>query len=307
MVPRRQWARGAGEDRLRAPLRAPHVRGLGARPRGRHRHVARRGGRRRQRLHHPRPHQLHHRRGGQRPRTGPLPRRRPHGLAPRRYVARERGRAARRGQERAPPELREPALRHGLLGPRSDPLPARPPLPLAHHRLDGRPDGGELPGRGDLLSDLLHTQQRQPRRRGGYRPDAGAGVGRAVVWRHPAWPGAAHPAHRHARAGARAPPRARRCRPTAAPLPRVARPGRLRPGGRRHDGPRGGARRGQEQPPLPSPRVRHGDRAGRGGVPGRRPPQRHLLHHRDRAARVRARRDRRRDRGGTGGTPHRGA
>ena len=66
-----------------------------------------------QRLDERRPHQLHHRRAGERARARAVPRVRPHGVSARHDDARARRRPARRRQERAPAELREPAVRHG--------------------------------------------------------------------------------------------------------------------------------------------------------------------------------------------------
>ena len=120
--------------RLRAPVRAPDVRRLEARARRVVRHLARGRRRQQQRLHQHRPHQLLHRRPGQRARPDAVPRIGPHGLPARHDEPGARRRPARRGQERAAPELREPALRHGRARARH-PAVARRAIPTAGRRL----------------------------------------------------------------------------------------------------------------------------------------------------------------------------
>ena len=113
VVPRRLRARAARAHRVRAPVRAPDVHGLGPREARRVRRVARGGRRRQQRLDRERSHQLLDQRAVQRARARAVPRVRSHGLPARLDDAEDRRRAARRRQERAAPELREPPVRHG--------------------------------------------------------------------------------------------------------------------------------------------------------------------------------------------------
>ena len=78
----------AGAHRLRAPVRAPDVRGIEEREGRRVRHAARGRRRQQQRLDHQRPHQLRDRRAVERAGAGALPRVRSHGLPARHDVAR---------------------------------------------------------------------------------------------------------------------------------------------------------------------------------------------------------------------------
>ncbi len=183
LVPRRLGQRAARAHGLRAPVRAPDVRGLEEREGGRVRHPAR--GRRwqQQRLHDQRPHQLRDRRARKRVGAGALSRVGSHGIPAGHDVAGAGGRPARRGEERAAPELREPPLRHGIAGDRQDAVAGQSPLQLADDRPHGGFDGREPRRRGAVLQDLLRAQQRQPRDRRRHRLRSHQGAGREVVRR----------------------------------------------------------------------------------------------------------------------------
>ena len=175
-----------GRDRVRASLRAPHVHGLGPRQVRRLRQAPGSRRRQQQRVDRRGPDELLHRRPVERAGPGALPRIRSHGVSARRDVAQDRRRPARRRQERAPRELRERAVRHGVDRDCADALSAGTSLPLAGHRLHGRPDGGQLPGRGGLLQAVLPAGQRQPDDRGRHQYREGPRRRREVVRRRQA-------------------------------------------------------------------------------------------------------------------------
>ena len=158
VVPRRLRARAHRPHRLRAPVRAPDVHGLGPRQAGRVRPVARSGRRRQQRLDLERPDQLLDQRAGELARARAVPRVRSHGLSPRHDDAQDRRCPARRREERAAPVGREPALRHGRGRARRDALSAGPSVSLAGHRLHGRPHRRELRRRGGVLQEVLRAR-----------------------------------------------------------------------------------------------------------------------------------------------------
>ena len=119
--------------RLRAPVRAPDVRGVEERQGRRVRHPARSGRRQQQRIDVERSHELRDRRAVERAGARAVPRIGPHGLPARHDDARTRQRAARRREERAPAELRESAVRHGIPRARQDALAGRT-IPTAGRR-----------------------------------------------------------------------------------------------------------------------------------------------------------------------------
>ncbi len=139
LVQRRKPQRAPGPHRLRPPLRAHDVPGLGARA-GHRAHRARgAGGRLHERLHLAGPHQLLRDAPGQPTGAGALAGVRPHGLPAPGDDAGEAGQPAQRGAERAPLAGGQPALRRlGRAHPGAR-LPARPPLPPLGHREHGGP------------------------------------------------------------------------------------------------------------------------------------------------------------------------
>ena len=267
LVSRRLRAGEAETDGLRAPLRAPDVRGLEARERRRVRHAARSDRRHQQRLDGYRPHELLDRRSVERAGAGALPRIGSHGVSARRDEPGARRRSARRRQERAPPVVRERAVRDGGDRARRNALPGRPSVSLADHRLHGRPHGGELRGRRRFLQAVLRSEQRERRHRRRYRSRADARGGREVVRRRQV--GRAGSSDRsaagHPDGGEETD--ARGSGPAAAGLPRVADAGAVRAGRRRARYRRAAPDRRQELTAVQAARLRDADRAGRQRVP----------------------------------------
>ncbi len=171
LVPRRRRTREAGTHRLRAPVRAPHVRGLRTRQRRRVRHAAR-GGRR-------------HRTTGRRRATGPTTTRRcprtrstwrsssspiawatcstssrPQLVDSQRDVVKNE---RRQSYENAP---------YGMAFIRIVELlyPKGHPYQLAGHRLHGGSQRGDARGRDRVLQDVLRAGQRESRRRRRHQP-----------------------------------------------------------------------------------------------------------------------------------------
>ena len=183
LVPRRLGQREAGPHRLRAPVRAPDVRGLEAREGRRVRHAARRRRRQQQRLDHQRPHQLlidvpsnalelalfleSDRMGYL------LDTMTPERVDGQRDVVKNE---RRQSYENRP---------YGMASTRArqDAVAGRASLQLADDRLHGGPDRRQPRGRRRVLQEVLRAEQRQPgdRRRHRLRPDARAG--REVVRR----------------------------------------------------------------------------------------------------------------------------
>ena len=159
LVPRRIEERAARAHGVRALVRAPDVRRLGA-PRLRVLRAAATGRRAAQWLDQHRSHELLGGHADRRARPGAVDGVRSHGLPPARADRGEVRQPARRGAQRAPAELREPAVRPGGCGALRGAVPAGSPVPLDHHRRSGgsaRRDAGRCP---DLLRDLLSPGQR---------------------------------------------------------------------------------------------------------------------------------------------------
>ena len=159
LVSRRIEERAAGPHRVRAPVRAPDVRGLGALRPGLLPAAA--GGRRHaQRLDQRRPHELLGSRADQRAGAGAVDGIRSHGLPAAGADRREVREPARRRAERAAAELREPALRLRRHGDRRGAVSARSSVSLADDRRGGRPARGRARRRARVLPDLLPPAQR---------------------------------------------------------------------------------------------------------------------------------------------------
>ncbi|CAA9328843.1 MAG: Zinc protease, partial [uncultured Gemmatimonadetes bacterium] len=263
VVPRGIGQRGGGAHRVRPPLRAHDVPGLGEHRRRRALQDGAGGGRHAERIHQRGPHQLL--RGGARqlPGTRPLAGGGPHGLPAPRHDPAEAGQPAQRGAERAAAELREPAVRPGAGNHSRGPVPGGAPLLVDHHRQPQGPERGRHGGRAGLLPHVLHAAQRIAGRRRRLRPGAGQAVDREVLRRHPRrvrdHPAATRPRDAH-RGEAH---RAGRPRAASAALPGVAHARPLRPG-RRGDG-HAGQRPGGEQElaALPAAGVPRPDRQRR--------------------------------------------
>ncbi len=227
LLPHRVPHRAEGPDRVRAPVRARDVPGLGE-PREdgvrQARHLERR---RAQRLDPVRLHELLRDRPRERDRADALGRGGPD-ARPRGHPGEPREPAGR-GEERGPGERAQPALRR---------LPLARPAAGREHELVQRPQllrrprrsrRGDARRREGVLQDLLRAEQRRARGQRRLRPRAGEGVDREVLRRDP-----------RGRAAAEArPARARADRGEAAGQGRPARPaararGRLPPARRRH-------------------------------------------------------------------------
>ena len=174
LVPRGLGPRDARAHRLRAPVRAPDVRGLEERAGRRVRPLARGGGRQQQRLDARRPHQLLRGRAGERAGAAALPRVRPHGLPARHAHRDDRRRPARR-------RARTSAARATRTSPTARPrtccrraVPEGPPVLLAGDRLRWPTDRREPAGRGRLLPRWYGPANRQPRDRGRRRRQGSA-------------------------------------------------------------------------------------------------------------------------------------
>ena len=159
LVPRRLGQRAAGPHRLRAPVRAPDVRGLEERRR------------RASSTRCSRPPAATT--TARRTTTGPttyidVP---ANALELALFLESDRmgylldtmspervERPARRRQERAAAELREPALRHGLARARQDAVAGRASLQLADDRPHGRPDRRQPRGRRRVLQEVLRAR-----------------------------------------------------------------------------------------------------------------------------------------------------
>ena len=254
-----------GSDRLRAPVRAPDVRGLGQ-PRFRLLPAAagrRRGG---QRLDQRRSHQLLGSGADRGARARAVPRVRPHGVPAAGADREEVHHPARGGDQRAAAELREPALRARRHRDGDGALPGAAPVPLADHRLHARSARRHARRRPRLLRAALPPGQRLARARRRHRSGAGARAGRALLRRL---------AGRTAGAGAYAVPaeglsgetadRPRGSRRSAAALPRVADAGAVRRGRRRPRRRRRRHRQRQDLAPLSHAGARAAPRARRLG------------------------------------------
>ena len=165
LVPRRPGQRGAGADRLRAPLRAHDVPGLEARRRATRtsRLLEGAGGSdvngttdfdRTNYFETVPANQLE---------LGALARVRPHGVPARRGRSGEAVQPAGRGPQRAPAERREPARTGSCEEALFQQLfPPGHPYYAQRHRLARRHPGREARRREGLLQALLRAQQRQP-------------------------------------------------------------------------------------------------------------------------------------------------
>lgn len=273
VVSRRPGRRGAGPDRLRAPVRTHDVRRHPP-PAARHGGPAA-GGRRRDRLerqHRFRPHQLL-RHGAVQP-AGALGPRRPDGLPARRARPARAVEPAGGGAQRAPPDHRKPARRDRRGGAIPPVVPARPSV-LRRHPV------GPAGRRARLLRPLLRPHQRQLGDRRRHRSGAGAAAGGAL-FRPPAGrAGAAEGAGGHAAHRGRAARSGGRQGRPAARLHGLAEHARL-PARRRRTEP-GGAdpRRRQVEPALPVAGVPAPDRPGRQREPEFAGAQLGVLHQRD--------------------------
>ena len=165
VVLRRLEARGARQDRFRAPLRARDVPGLAACRQGRARRP--RPGCRRddERIDLAGPDELLRDDAGQPARARPLARGGSDGHPPRRAEPGEPGQPARGRQEREALVVRQPAVRLVAGEAPGPPVPARSPVPPSDDRLDGRPRRGVARGRVGVLPHLLRAEQRGPERR----------------------------------------------------------------------------------------------------------------------------------------------
>ena len=181
LVQRRLQARGPGQDRVRAPVRARDVPGLGPRREGRA-HGARPGRRRHAQRHDlARPDQLLRDDAVPPARARHLPRGGPDGLAARRAEPGEPRQPARGREEREALELRQPALRDLEREAARPAVPRGPSVPPPDDRLDGGPRRGVAGRRQGLLPHVLRAQQRRALGRGRLRSRAGPGVGGQVL------------------------------------------------------------------------------------------------------------------------------
>ena len=301
LVPRRLGRREAGTHRVRAPVRAPDVHGLG------------------------RTRRIRHSTGCSRP-PAPATTAPPTSTAP---TTTRRGRptrspcmlwleadrmgwllptmdsakvdaAARRGEERAASARGQPALRTGVETSLRRAVPGRASLLVAHDRLDGGPLRRVARRRQGVLPPVLCAQQRGHRRRRRRQAGRRARDGPAVLRRDPP-----RPRDRASQAG-RLPAGQGHDRGAGGPGPappdllHLAHPASLHRGRRRAPPRRLCARRGQEQPPDATPGLRAAARDGSGGLAERVSHRRLLSDRGDRAARARAARapGRHRARGG---------
>ena len=210
LVSRRIEERAAGQDRLRAPLRAPDVRRVAAsRPRllpaaaGRRRHA--------QRIDQRRSHQLLGGGAGGRARARAVDGIRSHGVS---AAGADRGEVlepARRRAERAAAELREPPLRAGADGAAGGAVPPGSSVSLDDDRRDRGPAGGAARRGARLLPPLLPSGERLDCARGRHRQRRRAGAGRPRISAR----STAGDAGRSGRA------RRRRCRATCASTSRI--------------------------------------------------------------------------------------
>ena len=166
LVRRRLQARAAGQDRLRAPLRARDVPGLQARGQGRA-HRARAGRRRDDERHDlAGPDELLRDDAVAPARPRPVARGGPDGDAARCAQPGEPRQPARGREEREALVVRQPPVRH-VAGEAPGPsLPARASLPPLHDRLDGGSRRRLDRGRQRVLPDLLRAEQRRAVGRG---------------------------------------------------------------------------------------------------------------------------------------------
>ncbi len=191
LVRRRLQARGGGQDRLRAPLRARDVPGEPSRGQGRAHRAG--PGRRRddERLDLARSDELLRDAAGPSARPGAVARGGPDGHPARRPEPGEPGQPARGGEEREALVVRQPAVRLVPGEAPGPPVPGGAPLSPLDDRLDGRSRRGLARGRQRVLPHLLRAEQRgavgRRRRRDCGRP----GRRRAIFRRHPGQPG--HP------------------------------------------------------------------------------------------------------------------
>ena len=259
LVPRRLEEREARQDRVRPPLRAPHVQ--------RQRELQRRllqahaeGRRDRPQRHDQRgPDELLRERPGLGPRPRPVDGVGPDGPPQGGHHPGQARRAARRRPERAPPILQR-ALRHHRGPHRQGHVPAGASLLLVGRRLDRRSHERQARGLSAVVLDLLRPEQRRHRHRRRHRRQDGPREGQEVLRRHPAL-AARRPADGLDRQDDRDPPRGRpgprRPGPDLQVLERArlghrvrrqARPRELHPGRR------------QDLPPLQAPHLRRPDR-----------------------------------------------
>ena len=294
MVPRGLQEREARPHRLRAPVRAHDVPGLGA-PRQRLLPAPAEDRRADQRLHEQRPHELLGERAGRPARAGAVHGGRPHGLAGAGHDAGEARQPARRREEREAPGREPPLCQEPRPAARPHVRPG-PSLLVAGHRQHGGPVGRLEGGRLRVLPPLLRAQQRLAVRGRRLRSRKGEGVDREVLRPDPARPSRRPPRVVDPAAGRRAACRRRGRRRGAAPVHAVALAG-LVPGGRRRVRPAGRhRRRRQDVAAVQGPGLRQAPRAGRALLAGLARDERHLRHHRQRRARPHAPRARGRHR-----------
>ena len=186
-APRRSGQRGGGPDRVRAPVRAHDVPGVGPHRSGRPRHAPRGRGRYgRQRLHHLRLHRLRRERAVQRAGAGAVAGERPDGLPARR--PRPGGRCpTSSGVVRSERRETTESVPYGLSDEAHDsaPVPRGPPVPRSDHRV--APRTSRRRSSGDVRDFFAHyyvpnnaslTIVGRHRRRGHKSPDR-------EVLRHP--------------------------------------------------------------------------------------------------------------------------
>ena len=275
LVPRRVEERARGANRVRAPLRAPHVRGLGP---SRSRLLRAAAGSRRvaQRLDQRRSHQLLGSGADPGARPGVVDGIGPHGLAAARADAAALRQPARGRAQRAPTELREPALRDGAVGALERAVSPGAPLQLADDRRGRRSARGPARRGARLLHPLLSPGERLARPGGRHHGRRRRRRRRALLRGHPRRAG--HPAAdrggrpdaRRGASGARGPHRV----PAALSRVALAEPdGRWRRGNRSR-----GRRTGQRQDleAVPAPRARPADCPRRLGLPELARAERHL-------------------------------
>ena len=227
LVPRRLEERAARPDGVRAPVRAPHVRGLGP-SRSRVLRAAAARGRVAQRIDECRSHQLLGSGARRRARPRPVARVRPDGPPAAGAHAGQVRQPARRRAQRAAPELREPTVRPRRHCRGRRPVRSRPSVQLADDRLPRRPARRLARRRARVLPDVLPPRECVARARGQHHGRTRLRSRRAVLRRRASGPRCAAGARGCADPDDRGAPAARGSRRAAAPLSRLAFAGAVR-------------------------------------------------------------------------------
>ena len=269
LVPRRRGERAQGPQRIRAPLRAPHVPGIEAPARRRAHRLRHAGAQRRhqpERHHHLGSHQLFRDHARRPARARALAGERSDGLSPRHRRSEEARYPARGGAQREAAEYRERAVRPRRGAPLRAALPAAESVLRLRDRLARGSDGGLRRGREGLLPHLLRAEQRFALDRRRFRDRESEAAGGEVLRSDRARAGQAARHGKDRAAGEGSARDAARSGAAGEGLDRVRRSETA--GEPRGDDADARARGRQVESALSRPRLREEDRAGRGRVVG---------------------------------------